>query len=88
MSIREIINRKSQINLFPFQYLLFDGVEKSYALSAGREIRIFVSPEKISDFEAHELARTIALRIEKELKYPGEIKITIIREQKIIEFAR
>jgi ribonuclease Y len=66
----------------------FAGVEKSYALSAGREIRIFVSPEKISDFEAHELARTIALRIEKELKYPGEIKITVIREHKVIEFAR
>lgn len=66
----------------------FEGVEKSYALSAGREIRVFVSPEKISDFEAHELARSIALRIEKELKYPGEIKITIIREQKVIEFAR
>jgi ribonuclease Y len=66
----------------------FDGVEKSYALSAGREIRVFVSPEKISDFEAHELARSIALRIEKELKYPGEIKITIIREHKVIEFAR
>jgi ribonuclease Y len=66
----------------------FEGVEKSYALSAGREIRIFVSPEKISDFQSHELARAIALRIEKELKYPGEIKITIIREQKVIEFAR
>jgi ribonuclease Y len=66
----------------------FDGVEKSYALSAGREIRVFVAPEKLSDFEAHELARNIALRIEKELKYPGEIKITVIREQKVIEFAR
>lgn len=66
----------------------FDGVEKAYALSAGREIRIFVSPEKISDFQAHELARTIALRVEEELKYPGEIKITVIREQKVIEFAR
>lgn len=66
----------------------FDGVEKSYALSAGREIRIFVSPEKMSDFEAHELARKIVLRIEKELKYPGEIKVTIIREHKIVEFAR
>lgn len=66
----------------------FEGVEKSYALSAGREIRIFVSPERVSDFEAHELARDIALRIEKELKYPGEIKITVIREQKVIEFAR
>lgn len=66
----------------------FEGVDKSYALSAGREIRVFVSPEKISDFQAHELARSIALRIEKELKYPGEIKITIIREHKVIEFAR
>jgi ribonucrease Y len=66
----------------------FPGVEKSYALSAGREIRIFVTPEKVSDFEAHELARKIALRIEEDLKYPGEIKVTVIREQKIIEFAR
>ena len=66
----------------------FAGVEKSYALSAGREIRIFVSPEKISDLEAHDLARNIAIRIEKELKYPGEIKITVVREHKIIEFAR
>ncbi|MEY4440563.1 MAG: hypothetical protein RLY49_189 [Candidatus Parcubacteria bacterium] len=66
----------------------FEGVEKSYALSAGREIRVFVTPEKVSDFQAYELARNIALRIEKELKYPGEIKITVIREQKVIEFAR
>lgn len=66
----------------------FEGVEKSYALSAGREIRIFVSPDKMSDFESHELARKIVLRIEKELKYPGEIKVTIIREHKIVEFAR
>jgi ribonuclease Y len=66
----------------------FEGVEKSYALSAGREIRIFVTPEKVSDLEAHDLARKIALRIEEELKYPGEIKITVIRESKIVEFAR
>lgn len=66
----------------------FTGVEKSYALSAGREIRVFVSPEKMSDLEAHTLARDIALKIEKELKYPGEIKITVIREHKVIEFAR
>ncbi len=66
----------------------FEGVEKSYALSAGREIRIFVSPEKISDIDAYSLARKIAHRIEEELKYPGEIKITVIRESKVIEFAR
>lgn len=66
----------------------FDGVEKSYALQAGREIRIFVNPEKISDLESRNLARNIALRIEKDLKYPGEIKVTVIRENRVIEIAR
>ena len=66
----------------------FEGVEKSYALQAGREIRIFVMPEKMSDMQSKELARNIALRIEQELKYPGEIKVTIIRETRVIEYAR
>ena len=66
----------------------FQGVEKSYALQAGREIRIFVTPEAITDLEAKNLARNIALKIEKDLKYPGEIKITVIRETRSIEFAR
>ncbi len=66
----------------------FNGVEKTYALSAGREIRIFVTPEKIGDVEAKEMARDIAKKIEAELKYPGEIKVTLIRENRIIEYAR
>jgi len=66
----------------------FDGVEKSYALQAGREIRVFVTPEKISDIESHNLAKNIANRIEEELKYPGEIKITVIRENRVVEYAR
>lgn len=66
----------------------FEGVEKAYAISAGREIRIFVVPEKIGDLEARELARQVALRVESELKYPGEIKITVIRESRVIEYAR
>lgn len=66
----------------------FPAVEKSYALQAGREIRIFVTPEKISDAEAKLMARDIALKIEQELKYPGEIKVTLIRETKVIEYAR
>ena len=66
----------------------FTGVEKSYALQAGREIRIFVTPEKITDLEAKNMARDIAVKIEKDLKYPGEIKITIIRETRAIDFAR
>lgn len=66
----------------------FPVVEKTYAIQAGRELRVFVKPEEISDLEAKNLAREIALRIEKELKYPGEIKIAVIRESRAIEYAR
>lgn len=66
----------------------FEGVEKSYALAAGREIRIFVTPEKVNDIEAKNMAREVAKKIEQELKYPGEIKVTMIRENRIIEYAR
>jgi len=66
----------------------FDGIEKSYAIQAGREVRIFVSPEEVSDLKAHNLAREIAKKIETELKYPGEIKVNIIREMRVIEYAR
>lgn len=68
--------------------LSFGGVEKAYALQAGREIRVFVTPEKISDLEAQKMARDIAIRIEHDLKYPGEIKVNVIREARSIEFAR
>ncbi|MEK7580431.1 MAG: ribonuclease Y [Patescibacteria group bacterium] len=66
----------------------FAGVEKVYAIQAGRELRVFVVPQEINDLEAAKLARQIADRIEAELKYPGEIKVTVIRENRIIEFAR
>lgn len=66
----------------------FDGVEKSYAISAGREVRVFVKPESVTDLQARELARNIAVQIEKELKYPGEIKVNVIRESRSIEYAR
>jgi ribonuclease Y len=66
----------------------FEGVEKAYALEAGREIRVFVFPEKISDLDAKNMARNIALRVENELKYPGEIKVNVIREARSVEFAR
>ncbi len=64
------------------------GVEKAYALQAGREVRVFVTPEAMSDLEAHSLARDIAIQVEQEMKYPGEIKITVIRETRCIEYAR
>ena len=66
----------------------FAGVEKSYAIQAGREIRIFVTPEQIDDYNAKKLARDIANKIESELKYPGEVKVTLIRETRVIEYAR
>ncbi|NNM83611.1 ribonuclease Y [Candidatus Parcubacteria bacterium] len=66
----------------------FPGVEKVYAIAAGREIRIFVNPGKVSDLAMHTLARDIAKRIQEELKYPGEIKVNIIRENRVVEFAR
>lgn len=64
------------------------GVEKAYALAAGREVRVFVTPLAMSDLEAQALAREIAIQVEQELKYPGEIKITVIRETRCIEYAR
>lgn len=66
----------------------FEGVEKAYAIQAGREIRVFVTPENIDDMKAYKLAKAIAKEIEKELKYPGEIKVTVIRETRAIEYAR
>lgn len=66
----------------------FPGVEKCYAISAGREVRVFVKPDEMNDFQARELARNIANRIENELKYPGEVKVNVIRESRAIEFAR
>src|SRR5581483_11349380 len=62
----------------------FKGVEKSYAIQAGREVRVFVNPSEINDLEAHRIAREIALRVEQELKYPGEIKVVVIRENRSI----
>ena len=66
----------------------FEGVERAYAVSAGREIRVFVFPEKIDDAGAMQLARNIADQIEEKLKYPGEIKVTVVRETRAIEIAR
>jgi ribonuclease Y len=66
----------------------FDGVEKTYAIQAGREVRVFVTPNKIDDMAALQLARDIAKKIEGEMKYPGEIRVNVIRETRAIEFAR
>jgi len=66
----------------------FNGVEKTYAIQAGREIRVFVQPTAIDDLQSHKLAKEIAEQIQQELKYPGEIKVNVIRETRAIEYAR
>ena len=66
----------------------FSEVEKCYAIQAGREVRVFVNPEKVDDLEAVKLAKKIAQKIEEELKYPGEIKVNLLRETRSIEYAR
>jgi ribonuclease Y len=68
--------------------LSFEGVEKVYAIQAGREIRVFVNPKMIDDFAATKLARDVANKIEAELKYPGEVRVTLVRETRVIEYAR
>lgn len=66
----------------------FEGVEKSYAIAAGREVRVFVNPENVTDLQAKDISRDIAKAIEQELKYPGEIRVIVIRENRIISYAR
>lgn len=66
----------------------FSGVENAYAIQAGRELRIIVQPQEITDGDASELSRKIAQQVEKELKYPGQIKITVIRELRATEYAK
>lgn len=65
-----------------------DGVEKAFAIQAGREVRVLVNPENMTDREAHALAKAIARKVETDLKYPGEIKVHVIRETRAIEYAR
>lgn len=84
-SVENYIKRLEELEAIANQH---QGIEKSYAIQAGREIRVFVRPEEIGDLEAHQLARDIAQEIEKELQYPGEIKVHVIRETRVIEYAR
>ena len=66
----------------------FDGVEKSYAIQAGREVRIVVKPERVDDLASLKMAREVAQRIQDEMTYPGEIRITVIRETRSVDYAR
>lgn len=84
-SLEQFIQRMEELEKTA---LSFAGVEKTYAIQAGREVRVFVQPEKIDDLTAYRLAKDIANKIEAELTYPGEVKVTVIRETRVIEFAK
>jgi ribonuclease Y len=66
----------------------FEGVEKCFAVQAGRELRVVVQPDKVDDDRAYQLARNIARKIEEELQYPGQIRVTVVRETRCVEFAK
>ena len=66
----------------------FEGVDKSFAIQAGREIRLIVKPEKVSDAEMVILAREVSKKIESEMEYPGQIKVNVIRESRVIDYAK
>jgi ribonuclease Y len=66
----------------------YEGIEKTYAIQGGREIRVFVQPSRLDDYACQKLAREIANRLETELKFPGEIRVHVIRETRVIEYAR
>jgi ribonuclease Y len=66
----------------------FEGVDKSYAIQAGRELRVMVKPDRIDDLKAHRLAKEMAARIQSEMEYPGQIRVTVIRETRSVEYAQ
>lgn len=84
-SIENYIKRLTELEAIATELA---GVDKAFAISAGREIRVMVNPDSLSDYESNTLARTIATTIEAQLRYPGEIKVHVIRETRVISYAR
>ena len=66
----------------------YKGVSQAYAIQAGREVRIIVKPDQIDDLESTRMARDIAKNIEETMQYPGQIKVTVIREKRVVEYAK
>jgi ribonuclease Y len=66
----------------------FSGVDHAYAIQAGREVRVIVDAKKVDDVETVQICREIAKKIEEELSYPGEVRVTLIREKRVVEYAK
>ncbi|HPF30380.1 MAG TPA: ribonuclease Y, partial [Lachnospiraceae bacterium] len=66
----------------------FKGVDRSFAIQAGREVRVMVVPEQITDADMVILARDISKKVEKEMEYPGQIKVSVIRESRVVDYAK
>lgn len=84
-SVENYIKRLEELEAIANKH---QGVEKSFAIAAGREVRVIVKPDVVSDLDARKLARDIADQIEREMQYPGEIRVSVMRETRVIEFAR
>ena len=87
---REKLSKRTRISLKHLEEITnsFKGVEKSYAIQAGREVRIMVIPEQVSDADMVILARNVSKQIEAELEYPGQIKVSVIRESRVTDIAK
>lgn len=85
MNIEDYIKRVQEMENIAMS---LPGINKAYALSAGREVRVFVDANTVSDLDAEKRAREIAEQIEANCSYPGEVKINVIREKRVIEFAK
>ena len=88
MLFRSLENYLKRLEELEDVVMSFEGVEKCYAIQAGREVRVFVNPEKVNDLGAVKLAQKIAEQIEEQLNYPGEIKVNLLREMRSVEYAR
>ena len=84
-SMEHYVQRLQQLESIAREY---DGVEEAYAIQAGREVRVIIDADKLNDSDAFGVARNVANRVSEEMTFPGEIKVTVLRETRAVEFAR